>query len=77
MFKIATRTLFDIFWLSTCLQFNRQAPQGNEAGVNVNVQGQPGNPSQPGNPNQSIPQGIQIPLGAGIAIPTLATVVIR
>ncbi|KAI3812953.1 hypothetical protein L1987_17666 [Smallanthus sonchifolius] len=51
------------------MQFNipRQAAQGNEAGVNVNNQGQPGNPSQ------SVPQGMQIPLGAGIAIPTLAT----
>ncbi|KAL8200899.1 hypothetical protein R6Q57_012238 [Mikania cordata] len=51
------------------MQFNipRQAAQGNEAGVNVNNQG------QPGNNGQSVPQGIQIPLGAGIAIPTLAT----
>ncbi|KAK1438639.1 hypothetical protein QVD17_04448 [Tagetes erecta] len=53
------------------MQFNipRQASQGNEAGVNVNNQGQ----GQPGNPSQSVPQGIQVPLGAGIAIPTLAT----
>ncbi|KAI7725616.1 hypothetical protein M8C21_014798 [Ambrosia artemisiifolia] len=51
------------------MQFNipRQAAQGNEAGTNVNNQGQPGNPSQ------SVPQGMQIPLGAAIAIPTLAT----
>ncbi|KAI3713394.1 hypothetical protein L1987_71971 [Smallanthus sonchifolius] len=53
------------------MQFNipRQAAQGNESGVNVNNQGQ----GQPGNPSQSVPQGMQIPLGAGIAIPTLAT----
>ncbi|KAI3787596.1 hypothetical protein L1987_42179 [Smallanthus sonchifolius] len=51
------------------MQFNipRQAAQGNEAGVNVN------NQSHPGNPNQSAHQGMQIPLGTGIAIPTLAT----
>ncbi|KAJ0427423.1 putative Ubiquitin-like domain-containing protein [Helianthus annuus] len=51
------------------MQFNipRQTAQGNEGGVNVNNQGQPGNPSQ------SVPQGMQIPVGAAIAIPTLAT----
>ncbi|XP_076912681.1 ubiquitin-like domain-containing protein CIP73 [Bidens hawaiensis] len=51
------------------MQFNipRQTSQGNEGGANVNSQ------SQPGNPSQTVPQGVQIPLGAGIAIPTLAT----
>ncbi|KAL9994115.1 hypothetical protein Hdeb2414_s0950g00965601 [Helianthus debilis subsp. tardiflorus] len=51
------------------MQFNipRQTAQGNEGGVNVN------NPGQPGNPSQSVPQGMQIPVGAAIAIPTLAT----
>ncbi|KAI3693614.1 hypothetical protein L1987_76562 [Smallanthus sonchifolius] len=55
------------------MQFNipRQAAQGNEAGVNVN------NQSQPGNPSQSAPQGMQFPLGAGIAIPTLAMALSR
>nr|XP_043606238.1 ubiquitin-like domain-containing protein CIP73 isoform X2 [Erigeron canadensis] len=49
------------------MQFNipAQAARGNEAGVNGNNQGQPGNPTQ------SSPQGIQVPIGAGIAIPTL------
>lgn len=71
-YKRANGILFNI---SCLLQFNipRQASQGNEAGVNANNQGQ----GQPGNPSQSVPQGIQIPLGAGIAIPTLATVVIN
>ena len=61
-----------IFWLSICLQVSNhtQATQGNEVGVNSNNQG------QPGNPNQSAPQGTQIPLGGGIPIPTLATVLI-
>ncbi|KAI3727602.1 hypothetical protein L6452_16220 [Arctium lappa] len=51
------------------MQFNIpvQVAQGNEGGVNVNNQGQMGNPSQPAT------QGMQIPLGAGIAVPTLAT----
>ncbi|KVH95409.1 Ubiquitin [Cynara cardunculus var. scolymus] len=52
------------------MQFNVpvQVAQGNEAGLNVNNQG------QMGNPGQHATQGLQIPLGAGIAIPTLATV---
>ncbi|XP_035830209.1 ubiquitin-like domain-containing protein CIP73 isoform X2 [Helianthus annuus] len=51
------------------MQFNvpRQAAQGNEGRVNVNSQ------SQPENASQSAPQRMQIPLGAGIAISTLAT----
>ncbi|KAI7753082.1 hypothetical protein M8C21_011651, partial [Ambrosia artemisiifolia] len=43
---------------------NRQAAQGNEAGTNVNNQG------QPGNPRQYVLQGMQILLGAALAIPT-------
>ncbi|KAJ0565071.1 putative Ubiquitin-like domain-containing protein [Helianthus annuus] len=51
------------------MQFNvpRQGAQGNERSVNVN------NQSQPENASQSAPQRMQIPLGAGIAISTLAT----
>ncbi|KAI3710848.1 hypothetical protein L2E82_40642 [Cichorium intybus] len=51
------------------MQFNIpvQVAQGNEAGANANNQGQQGNPSQP------TPQGFAIPLGPGMALPTLVT----
>ncbi|KAJ9549890.1 hypothetical protein OSB04_022433 [Centaurea solstitialis] len=51
------------------MQFNIpvQGGQGNESGVNVNNQGQTGNAGQPAT------QGMQIPMVAGIAVPTLVT----
>lgn len=63
---------------SICLQFNAQVqpPQrtGTEGTANEgNTPSQAGNQSQPGQPfsGQSLPQVVQIPLGAAIAIPSL------
>ncbi|KAI3707021.1 hypothetical protein L6452_25181 [Arctium lappa] len=49
-----------------------QVAQGNETGASVSNHGQSGNQSQPRSPSQSMPQGLQSPLGAAAAVPTLA-----